>query len=402
LSRLLLILGLIIGLGFSNHLESYPSQQDPLVEEAIRSYGKAARIYGQVMEARRVEGVEPNWQEAISYWQGTINELKLIEGKLVDNPQSRAVVYMLLIKSYYVLDKIEKWSMPAPYIREKLQKISKAADIANTYGFSLSIPLNPDYIEEMLKYYDRLVEYDPDLYFAAAWIEETDEVYYLVNWENKDIFNEWYGIVQSKLYDNTTKNPKQTRGLDILPTPAYALVGWAYLGKGDYVKAIPYLEAMKYWDEVKLFELSNIRLSKTSGEDTIEKLRRFYLQQLKAKGEEDELHPFLYVNAKPLDPKKGFTKEKTPYVSLSELAKAIGATAEWRKEGEFLTISKGEESLRIVNRNGTWKAYKNKASRVVKAYLKDGELYLSLFELPSLLNLKLEWDEETYIGKITT
>jgi len=82
--------------------------------------------------------------------------------------------------------------------------------------------------------------------------------------------------------------------------------------------------------------------------------------------------------------------------------KALNIPFEWTREGKLLTIKKDEGAVKIANIKDKWWIYKEGERKEVEAYIKDKELYLPLEELCELLNLRLEWDENTFIGKVFT
>jgi hypothetical protein len=82
--------------------------------------------------------------------------------------------------------------------------------------------------------------------------------------------------------------------------------------------------------------------------------------------------------------------------------KALSIPFEWTREGKLLTIKKDDGTVKIANIKDKWWIYKDGERKEVEGYIKDKELYLPLKELCELLNLKLEWDDDTFIGKVLT
>lgn len=80
----------------------------------------------------------------------------------------------------------------------------------------------------------------------------------------------------------------------------------------------------------------------------------------------------------------------------------MDAKAEWLRESKLLKISKGEDISLIADVKGGWKVHSEEGKKDIKAYLKGKELYLPLKEICQLLDLKLDWDEETFIGRVST
>ena len=194
---------------------------------------------------------------------------------------------------------------------------------------------------------------------------------------------------------------------DIQPSPTWYLwlnLAYYYEWVGDYAKALYYQERyevlkpiLDVWDMVLLPEGKNLPFF-----DKLKDIRGKYIRDLGRGNKECNLHPFLYINDKPLDPRKGFTKGSKPFVSTHSLLKALNISFEWTREGKLLTIKKDDGTMKIANIKDKWWIYNDGERREVEAYIKDKELYLPLKELCELLNLKLEWDEDTFIGKVST
>ena len=168
----------------------------------------------------------------------------------------------------------------------------------------------------------------------------------------------------------------------------------AYLAKKDYDKAIYYLE----WLEEEYIRQGVLE---TGGNKLLPKARRKHLQQLKSKGREDELHPFIYINEKLIFNRNCFTKNGKPFVSVASFLNTLNIPSEWIREGKILKVSNDKDICYIANLKGKWRAYKGKKKKDIEAYLKEKEIYLPLKELCELLGLKLEWDGETYIGRVS-
>jgi len=169
-----------------------------------------------------------------------------------------------------------------------------------------------------------------------------------------------------------------------------AIIVTAYLAKRDYAKAIYYLELVE--------ELYGGPI--LSSQNSLAMIRRKYLQQLKNKGVGDNLHPFVYINGKVFNISKSFTKDGEPFVSVNSFLNMLNIPSEWIKEGKILKISNDKDICYIANLKSKWRAYKGKEKNDIEVYLKDEEIYLPLKELCELLGLKLQWDEETYIGRV--
>ncbi|MBC7328231.1 hypothetical protein H5T87_09000 [bacterium] len=170
-----------------------------------------------------------------------------------------------------------------------------------------------------------------------------------------------------------------------------------YIWEGDYERALYYQEKIEVARPV-----ISLPYEASSGErgELFGDIRSKYLKQLKAKGEPDKLHPFIYLNDKPLDPGKGFTKKGEPYVAVLSFCQALNIPTEWVRKGKLLRIKKENDSLTIGNIKGQWKIYSDEGVKKINTYLKDKEIYLPLKELCQLLNLELQWDEETFIARV--
>jgi len=271
--------------------------------------------------------------------------------------------------------------------------------------------------EEEDKVLEELEEYDPDLSIAYFYYPDTDRAYYIIDFKRFDEYSQWeesvytYETLQrvSQLKEKLSpkefeKVLKETRykvereKMELIPSFLLEQLAYWHAKKGEYDKAIMYWE-MFWGDEERMHPMV---MGGGAGVGDPSGWRRNYLEQLRNRGEVDRLHPFLYINYRPFNPKKGFTKGGKPFVSADSFLKALNIPFEWTREGKLLTIKKDEGAVKIANIKDKWWIYKEGERKEVEAYIKDKELYLPLEELCELLNLRLEWDENTFIGKVFT
>ena len=277
-----------------------------------------------------------------------------------------------------------------------------------------------DYFEnEIYKLFRQAEAYDPDLTITWYYFRDTQKVYYSSEIKTENEYRDWkknmedYEIqrrissLKEKLSPNEFEKLKLETHLEIIrmgignsqPT-TYLTEGLAriYAKRGEIEKAIHYWELY-----ISREDRVNVAYIGPSTEPlNLQEMRKMYLGELRNRGEVDKLHPFLYINYRPFKPKKGFTKGGKPFVSADSFLKALNIPFEWMREGKLLTIKKEGGTMKIANIKDKWWIYKDGERREVEGYIKDKELYLPLKELCELLNLKLEWDENTFIGKVFT
>jgi len=439
---LLLFVFWLLPLGFALQREpSFPGQ-DPIVEEAIRCVEK--------------DRLAPSKGQKLKLWE-LWTKLEELE-RMAKNPTSKAFICWLRARIRPLLENTlpwwvfkrdycphlltpedrsalaRCWDVPekerAPYIiydpfygpylqatgryQEALQRIQDGTIV------ELYRELRRHFEEERENLCIKAGEYDP--YIATTWVyfEDTDRVYYttaltwreIEEWERQILSYETekrLGNLRDKLskeeYDKQWKivYEKVSSEFDRRYNPAFYLLkslAEVYAKRGDYEKAIRYWELFTSIEgRVQIMWVGPSPLDEITP-PKVREWRANYLKQLKAQGEVDKLHPFIYINDKPLNPKKGFTKGGEPYVSVLDFSKAIGASAEWERAGKLLKIKSEDDALLIANIKGRWKVYTEEGKKDINAYFKDGELYLPLKELCKLLNLELKWDEETFIAHV--
>ncbi|MGC8842822.1 MAG: stalk domain-containing protein [bacterium] len=402
----------------SSPLDEYIANQDPLVEEAFRIFYNTIRKVIAMEEKVRMEVGDDAEKEArklyanpqdnpIVWWEEAIHQLKEIERRISGRQPSEAIVDNLIVEAYG--DLFGSLLMKCRWADAQLSKIVQ--DVFLQTGdiraqMVLLMALNPQYVDDMLNYFHKAEAYNPNLCVYEYYLVNSGEVYYMVG-DLNDEKGKW------TRWDTMVKDLLRSRGM-IKHTPfgekideeqvakgygggfkLYAVVkaSEAYLAKRDYDKAIYYLE----WEE----EISKrLGIIEVGGSSPLSRIRREYLQELKNKGLGDKLHPFLYINGKPFDNRKGFTINGKPFISSIPFLEALNISSQWIKGRKILKVSKNEDVLYIADIRGGWRIYKGKEKRDVEAYLKGNELYLPLKELCKVLNLKLDWDEESYIGKV--
>jgi hypothetical protein len=400
--RLLLYLSISIFAYCLSSLESYISKQDPLVEEAFRVF--FATSEKQRMEYKKIEEeVGKNIKEIyeklfenpddnpIVWWEKGIYRLKEIEKQISGRQPSQAIVDNIIAFAYGELlgSSMNKLVWTDPEVSKIFMDIVSQTNNPQE-GFAFLYSLSPNYVDEMIYYFERGERYNPELSVAHFYIKETGEVYYIVSnlrdqsWEER----EWGRMVREMLEMRGIKEESIVSGGVGSYRPA--IIVTAYLAKRDYAKAIYYLELVE--------ELYGGPI--LSSQNSLAMIRRKYLQQLKNKGVGDNLHPFVYINGKVFNTSKSFTKDGEPFVSVNSFLNMLNIPSEWIKEGKILKISKDNDICYIANIKGKWRVYKGKEKKDIEVYLKDEEIYLPLKELCELLGLKLQWDEETYIGRV--
>ncbi|MBC7326817.1 hypothetical protein H5T87_01710 [bacterium] len=214
-------------------------------------------------------------------------------------------------------------------------------------------------------------------------------------------FDELYKKTRTQVYlleDYKDYEGKPRAFSDQPTTYLIALLSKRYYEKGDLATAIYYAEwHLSREDPVTWGYVDST--TETIDLSAVKVWRTRYLKKLKADGEVDKLYPFIYIEDKPLDPRKGFTKNGEPYVAVFPFCKALNKPAEWIRKGNLLRI-KNDSEISIANIKGRWKIYSDEGVKKINAYLKEGEIYLPLKELCQLLNLELQWDEETFIARV--
>jgi len=440
--KMICVLVLGLGLAFPSVFEENTAKQHPLVEEAFRIIAKkVSRQYGQIwrafhdqkqlereeklreeiarnpnnIKAREeleslLKGMSPQerlWVQGLNLrepkdalklgepdYHKAIEELKSIERQLSGQQPSQAIVDRLIVN---MLGGADLWEVERLYISgaidwETWVQRTSIRDPQTGAILVHNIPSNPGYIEEMITYFEKAESYDPNLYFDAIWIEDTDEVYYICNWKTMQEYKDWFEEIWKKL---------SALGKETLSTPyaTYCGIGKIYLARGDYEKAIYYLEKELEWWFKKLTELTDIRITMTF-DKSLEYARAKYLQQLKKRGEEDKLYPYIHLGGEILDKKFCFTKNGIPYVAVAPLCEVFEIPFKWARKDTLLTLNRGSDTIQIANIKGQWKVYTEEGKKDINAYSKDGELYLPLKELCKLLNLELKWDDDTFIAYV--
>ena len=414
--------------------------QDPIMEEGVKCWGKHAA-------AASLGEQEDYWDEWV--------KLEMI-AQQATNPRSKAYLKWLKIGTPrpFETEGAYEWykkkfcphllgSQVPPELRFKDEKYKSDKDLRCLFYDPFYLPymkavgryeealqrlkngtlrelyeeLRNAIEEERDKIYKELEEYDPDLSIACLYYPDTDRAYYIIDFKKFEEYSEWEKSVYkhetlqriSHLKDklspkefekvlNETRSKVEREKIKLVPAFLIEQLAYWYAKKGEYDKAIMYWEM--YWGDEERMHPMYIGTGNESGHPL--EWRKSYLEQLRKMGEVDKLCPFLYINDKPFNPKKGFTKGGKPFVSTHSLLKALNISFEWTREGKLLTIKKDDGTMKIANIKDKWWIYNDGERREVEAYIKDKELYLPLKELCELLNLKLEWDEDTFIGKVST
>jgi len=386
--------------------EKYTAQQDPRVEEAIRLYAKTMitlrKAYNVLWEVWKVDKSvkpptgpleEPNFPYLIE-------QLKNLEKEVQSYQPSQAIIDFLLAMSYWCWD---TWELEFLIHQGALDKSERQKTLFKTpTGALIHIPYNPLYVEEALKYQMKAMKYDPDMYLSYTWDRETDEVFYIVNWVNEEEYKEWVRATEERMGLLDIENKKDPDNI-IRPSakPIFTAIEGLYLAKQAFANAIYWLERGEKWWTEDFPRLTGRRVTRAYGPEALAGVRMLYLQQLKKSGDRDKLHPFLYINTKIFDTAHCLTRNGNPFVAVVPFLKALNMNFDWEAEGKSLTIKRGNENIGIERLNDEWKIiYKGKEKKDIEAYLKDEEIYLPLKELCELLGLKLQWDEETYIGRV--
>jgi hypothetical protein len=384
--------------------EKYTAQQDPRVEEAIRLYAKTmitlSKAYNVLWKVWKVDKSvkppagpleEPNFPYLIE-------QLKSLEKEVQGYQPSQAIIDFLLAMSYRSLD---EWEFENLIYGGILNENSRKERLFRTpKGSFIDVPYNPLYAEEALRFQMKAMEYDSNMYIAFLWKKETDEVFYIVNWRDKEEYRQWFSALQERT--RLFEEGRDLYGTYFIPAKrVYAGLESLYLLKGDLLGAIYCLERAEKWWMEDFPRLTIFRVMRAYGPEALAGVRMLYLQQLKKSGDRDKLHPFLYINTKIFDTAHCLTRNGNPFVAVVPFLKALNMNFDWEAEGKSLTIKRGNENIGIERLNDEWKIiYKGKEKKDIEVYLKDEEIYLPLKELCELLGLKLQWDEETYIGRV--
>jgi len=420
---------------FLPYIQSAPliGKQDPLVQEAFKIEYETIQKAGEA-----------------NYWLLTL-QLKELRGK-AQSPESKAIISALIIVR--CLDLFNDYVLPSK--DSSIQDVSEPRLLLNTFWVRGYLQMKGLYnqvyqwiqdgtwttrlapvIEEMKEEYRRSVElieeYDPTFSLAVVYNRHTNEFYYTTAYKTRDEIQAWRRAVWQAeaqkiveefrlLHPNEVRIVRSSSGETRVEfsSPRVATEYWSCVGEilpystryylpflshyyewsGDFPRALYYQELYELM-KPELDHQGPLLLPGTPFElEQLQRVRKKFGSQLRSCGNQDILHPFLYINDKPLNPKKGFTKGGEPYVSVLDFSKAIGASAEWEKTGKLLKIKSEDDTLLIANIRGQWKVYTEEGKRDINAYLKDGELYLPLKELCKLLNLELKWDEETFIAHV--
>jgi hypothetical protein len=415
------------------------SGQDPLVEEGLRSYCFEILAYSRKempnywklwRKQEELEKKATNPQsKAFLKWLRTwtprdFDVLTLADFKLMNCP------HLLAQGEYLTQQTMEKdlsllFYDPfyAPYLREtgRYEEALKRLRDGTLRELYDEIRNHFDEVRDQL--YREVEEYDPDLVITFYYFPDTKRVYYtfevktysdLAVWqkdiEEREALNR-ISYLRDKLSPEEFERLRQKTVINLWVSGfglrVFSLMesnARLYARRGEMDKAI------YYWETLLSQEDRIIWWGYGGGSSSIEasplqrdkEWRDIYLKQLRNRGEVDKLHPFLYINCRPFNPKKGFTKGGKPFVSADSFLKALNIPFEWTREGKLLTIKKEGGTMKIANINDKWWIYKDGERKEVEGYIKDKELYLPLEELCELLNLRLEWDENTFIGKVFT
>jgi len=406
---------------------SFPGQ-DPLVEEAIRT-------------------LVNSWKTD-RFWDAWVKMRNL--AKMAKNPESQALISWLrtwvprpfedepsyVFKNCYaphLLSPDEGPGLPEPpkkdfraffydpfyipYLKESGLYQEAIERFQNGTFEEFYEELRKKFDEEEYECFMKAEEYDPDLTIAWYYYRDTGRVYYDTTRKTSREAREWRRYIESyelerrleaikgelsewEKEDLSRKLRREASLYESEYSTTYLLEWLAklYAQRGELEKAIYYAEwHLSREDPVMV---AYTPPAETADLEKVKEWRTSYLRELKAKGEEDKLPP-LIIGEKPLNPKFSLTKEGTPYVAVLPFCQALNVSAEWTREGKLLTIKIGETLIRIANLKGKWWIYKEGERKDVDAYLKDKELFLPLQELCQLLSLKLDWDEETYIARVS-
>ncbi|MGB9797830.1 MAG: hypothetical protein ACPLSK_04335, partial [bacterium] len=376
------------GVAYAGVFEKYTAQQDPRVEEAIRIYAKTLTTFGKAMyilwEVWRVDQKikppagpleEPNFPYLIE-------RLKLIEKEVAGSQPSQAIIDFLIAMSYWCRD---NWELEWLIYTGSLDRNARRQTLFKTpTGSFINVPYNPLYAEEALLYQKKALEYNPNMYLSYIWDKDTNEVFYIVNWRDKEEYKEWVSVVKERT-GYWEKNPYER--FFSSAKPVFSALEGLYLAKQDLASAIYWLEREEMWWMEEFPRLTGSRVMRLYGSEALAGVRMLYLERLKKKGESDKLHPFIYIEGKPIDTAYCLTRKGKPFVAVISFSKALNITAEWTRKGELLTIRKGEDAIKIVLTKGKWLIDDGNGSEPIEAYFKGNELYLPLKELCKVLNL---------------
>ncbi|MGC9004830.1 MAG: stalk domain-containing protein, partial [bacterium] len=385
----------------------------------------------------------------VEYWR-VVGALKELEKQAAD-PDSKALICWLIAKySTPLFERGPGWSKVGlkfieearnlgifypddelydPIIRSYLQVEGKWKEvIGKMEGKELKAMIRKakeELYRHFREYMRKAESYNPDI---TLFVLKTDDerVYYNLHIKSYDEFDAWLRAVEELESDREKEVKEKIIRGEVSPPPGcekewreaverlketgvfgialihelcpYVSFLWDdladyYAWEGDYERAIYYKELRETTAPGEIGYLVTIYPPLKIQEDKLKEYRAKYLKKLKVGNVGDKLYPFIYVNDKPLDPRKGFTKGGRPFVSALPFLKALNISSEWTKEGRLLTIRRNDETLRIANIKGKWWVYKEGERKVIEAYPKEKEIYLPLKELCEILNLKLEWDE---------
>ena len=416
------------------------SMEDPLVQEAL----KADYEVTQMTELG-------NWWLHIVHLLELRDQAKALESKAIISALISKYCMSLsqILPSFdsrldIIVGPIPYWKIPR-VIRDYFRIQGREQELLRRTQDGTWQELVFPKLEELRKIYQDCIkiieEYDPDLSVAMIKVRAKDGdmvFHYSTVYKTKQEIDVWHEEVRGReakkiLDEFITSYPSAIRIVeskegylkteftspsiareywvrvlrDIQPSPTWYFwlnLAYYYDWLGDYAKALYYQERyevlkpiLDVWDMVMLPEGKNLLFS-----DKLKDIRKKYISDLRSGNKECNLHPFLYITDKPHEPKKGFTKGGKPFVSADSFLKALNIPFEWTREGKLLTIKKEDGTMKIANIKDKWWIYKDGERKEVEGYIKDTELYLPLEELCELLNLKLEWDENTFIGKVFT
>ncbi|MGB9607421.1 MAG: hypothetical protein ACPL7E_02675, partial [bacterium] len=186
-------------------------------------------------------------------------------------------------------------------------------------------------VEEAEIYLKKVEEYNPDLHYSWAWDKETDKVYYLINWKEKEEHESWCWEVIRSAEDFGGKVSRGTFFNDVFPgaEPAFANFPYIYVLKGDYAKAIYYLERRERWIFDELPRLTPVQVDKITPNPVLLQLRKKYLSQLRQKGEIDKLVPIIYIKGEPFDSQYCFSWRGDPFISSIPFLEALNISSQW-------------------------------------------------------------------------
>jgi hypothetical protein len=449
----LLVCFLLLYLSTILRAKSFP-EQDPLVERAL------SLAWENGIELRTREGWFWSLRLDTDYWK-LVGELKELERKAV-SADSKAVICWLIAKySFPLVDRVGWKNISSryaenlrksgivyphealydPIIRSYLRFTGRWGNMFDKDKKDLE-KLISEVKEELYNHYREYMRkaesYNPDItLFVIKTID--DRIYYNIHIKTQEEFESWSMNIEELERERFEKELKQKILSGEIKSPPGSERDWAkaiahlrengvfgialkdalspyvsflwddladyYAWDGDYDRAIYYKECREAIAPYEIGYYVTMMPSLQGHGETSDKLRELRaesLKKLRLINSEDRLHPFIYINNRPFKPKKGFTKGGKPFVSADSFLKALNIPFEWTREGKLLTIKKDEGAVKIANIKDKWWIYKDGERKEVEGYIKDKELYLPLKKLCELLNLKLEWDDDTFIGKVFT